>query len=983
MRISSPRSNKNVLDAETEMAALTKLKQLEYGDEFVRRHIGPSNEEIAEMLQLLGVSSLDELIDKVVPADIRSSQPLLLPEARSERAALSDLLRMSERNEVFTSMIGTGYYGTVMPTVIRRNVFESPAWYTAYTPYQAEISQGRLEVLLCFQQMVCDLTGMELANASLLDEATAAAEAMAMSKRVCANTSAKTFFVDENCFPQTIEVVLTRASSMGFEVVIGDPFGSEVDKYKLFGLLTQYPNADGQIYDLRALIKKMHKDSVPVTVATDILSLALLTSPGEMGADIVVGNSQRFGVPMGYGGPHAAFFATREEYKRAMPGRLIGMSLDSHGNPALRMALQTREQHIRREKATSNICTAQVLLAVIAGLYGIYHGAQGVRRIAEKTHRMTQILVVGLKKLGFEVVTDAFFDTVTVRISGQAQRIAARAREARINLFVSDWNHLRISFDETTDRDNLTALWEVFHSYAMDKLNIDEIDAQLNECIPDTLQRKSVFMTHPVFNCHHTETEMMRYLRRLASKDIALNRSMIPLGSCTMKLNAASEMEPVSWRNFSHMHPFAPLDQTQGYQQLFDELEDNLCQITGFDAFSLQPNAGSQGEYSGLMVIRKYHETRGEEQRKICLIPESAHGTNPASSVMAGMEVIVIKCGSNGDVDIEDLKKKVAEHNNTLAAIMVTYPSTHGIFEKHFMEICDIVHAHGGQVYLDGANMNAMVGVVRPGEIGADVSHLNLHKTFCIPHGGGGPGVGPIGVKAHLAPFLPRHSMVTGLNPAEIEKSSIGTVSATPWGSSSIFPITWCYIAMMGPMGLKQATQVAILNANYVCTRLAQHYPILYTQDNGFVAHECIIDLRPIKESCGITVDDVAKRLIDYCFHAPTVSFPVAGTMMIEPTESESKYELDRFCDAMIRIRKEIRNIEEGHADKENNLLRNAPHSHYLLLEENWDFPYSKQEAFFPMKSVELEKYWPPVGRIDNVYGDRNLACGCPPIESY
>ena len=959
------------------------LKQLEYVDEFISRHVGPSDEDVAEMLGTLDLSSLEELLDKVVPDDIRSLRPLCLPEARNECSALSDLLRMSERNKVFTSMIGAGYYGTITPTVILRNVLESPAWYTAYTPYQAEISQGRLEVLLCFQQMVCDLTGMELANASLLDEATAAAEAMAMSKRVCAKKSANAFLVDENCFSQTLEVIQTRAGSMGFEVIVCDLFDGDLDTSAAFGILAQYPGADGQVRDLRGLVEKARRDKTPVTIAADLLGLALLTPPGEMGADIVVGNSQRFGVPMGYGGPHAAFFATREKYKRTVPGRIIGTSIDAQGKPALRMALQTREQHIRREKATSNICTAQVLLAVVAGLYGVYHGARGIRRIAEKVHRMTRIMVAGLEQLGFEPVPDAFFDTVTVRISGQAQRIAARAREARINLFVADWDHLRISFDETTNRDNLVALWEVFDPHATEKLDIDKIDTGLSECIPYALRRKSRFMTHPVFNRHHTETEMMRYLRRLASKDIALNRSMIPLGSCTMKLNAASEMEPVSWRNFSHMHPFAPLDQTQGYQQLFDELEDSLCEITGFDAFSLQPNAGSQGEYSGLMVIRKYHASRGEGRRDVCLIPESAHGTNPASSVMAGMKVVVIKCGDNGDVDVEDLKRKADEHKDTLAAIMVTYPSTHGIFERGFLEICDVVHAHGGQVYLDGANMNAMVGVVRPGENGADVSHLNLHKTFCIPHGGGGPGVGPIGVKAHLAPFLPRHSMVTGLNPAEIEKSSIGTVSATPWGSSSIFPITWCYLAMMGPEGLRRATQVAILNANYVRVRLAEHYPILYTQDNDFVAHECIVDLRPIHKSCGITVDDVAKRLIDYCFHAPTVSFPVAGTMMIEPTESESKHELDRFCNAMIRIRKEIADVEEGRADKENNLLRNAPHSHYLLLSEDWQFPYSKQEAFFPMKGVELEKYWPPVGRIDNAYGDRNLACGCPPVASY
>ncbi len=965
------------------MNAVPGLKQLEYVDEFVSRHIGPSTAEISTMLEALGVSSLDELINKIVPEDILSSRPLNLPEARNERATLTDLLHMSERNKVFISMIGKGYYGTVMPTVILRNVFESPAWYTAYTPYQAEISQGRLEALLNFQQMICDLSGMGLANASLLDEATAAAEAMTMSKRVCGNKSARVFLIDKNCFPQTIDVVQTRAAPMGFEAVVGDPFGDDIDKYNLFGVLVQYPSAGGQVRDLHELINRAHATGTLVTVAADLLGLALLKPPGEMGADIVVGSSQRFGVPMGYGGPHAAFFATHEKYQRNIPGRIIGVSRDSDGKPALRMALQTREQHIRREKATSNICTAQVLLAVIAGLYGVYHGAQGIKRIANRVHRMTQIMAAGLEKLGFEIATDAFFDTVTVRINGQAQRIAARARESRINLSMADWNHLGISFDETTDRGDLIALWEVFDPAAMEKLDVETLDAEVGECIPKALLRTSEFMTHPVFSRHQTETEMMRYLRRLGSKDVALNRSMIPLGSCTMKLNAASEMDPVSWRNFAHMHPFAPLDQTQGYQQLFKELEDGLCEITGFDAFSLQPNAGSQGEYSGLMVIRKYHESRGEGQRNICLIPESAHGTNPASSIMAGMKVVVVRCGDNGDVDVADLQQKVEQHKDVLAATMVTYPSTHGIFEKRFREICEIVHAHGGQVYLDGANMNAMVGIVRQGEIGADVSHLNLHKTFCIPHGGGGPGVGPIGVKAHLAPFLPRHSMVTGLNPAEIEKSSIGTVSATPWGSSSILPITWCYIAMMGAAGLKRATQVAILNANYVRMRLAEHYPVLYTQDNGFVAHECIIDLRPIRESCGITVDDVAKRLIDYCFHAPTISFPVAGTMMIEPTESESKHELDRFCNAMIHIREEIADIEAGKADRDNNLLRNAPHPHSLLLDKNWRFPYSKQEAFFPVKDIQLEKYWPPVARIDNASGDRSLMCVCPPIEAY
>jgi glycine dehydrogenase len=865
--------------------------------------------------------------------------------------------------------------------VILRNVLENPGWYTAYTPYQAEVSQGRLEALLNFQQMICDLTGMELANASLLDEATAAAEAMAMAHRV-AKSKSDTFFVSTDCDPQTIAVVQTRARWFGFEVVLGDPF-TELEGREVFGVLVQYPGSNGEVRDLTAMIEVAHAQKALVTVAADILSLAILKPPGEMGADIVVGNSQRFGVPMGYGGPHAAYFATRDAYKRATPGRIIGVSIDSEGHPALRMALQTREQHIRREKATSNICTAQVLLAVLAGFYGVYHGPDGVRTISERAHRMAQVCAEGLRRLGFEIVHEAFFDTLLVRVPGQAGRIAARAREATINLRLVDGDHLGISFDEATKRSNLAALWRVFATKADRLLSINDIDAEVPENVPEALRRTSDYMTHPVFHLYHAETEMMRYLRWLQAKDIALDRSMIPLGSCTMKLNATTEMLPITWREFSHMHPFAPLDQTQGYQQLFEELEDMLCEVTGFDAISLQPNAGSQGEYAGLLAIRSYHRGRGEGAREVCLIPASAHGTNPASAHMAGLKVVVVACDDNGNVDVADLKAKAAEHADDLAALMITYPSTHGVFEESIREICEIIHDRGGQVYMDGANLNALLGVCRPAEIGADVMHLNLHKTFAIPHGGGGPGMGPIGCKAHLAPYLSDHPVVEGVNPSAGPEGTFGAVAAAPRGSSSILPISWAYIAMMGGPGLRRATQVAILNANYIARRLAPHYPVLYTGKGGMVAHECIIDLRPIKESCGISVDDVAKRLVDYGFHAPTMSFPVSDTLMIEPTESEAKRELDRFCDAMIQIRHEIAEVESGAADADNNLLRNAPHTHRLLLEGDWTRPYTKEQAFFPLHAVREDKYWPPVGRIDNVYGDRHLVCSCPPMEAY
>ena len=957
------------------------LEDLKMRGDFVRRHIGPGETQIAEMLGLLGLSSLDELIDKTVPEAIRSQRPLELEPAKSERMTLSYLRKMAARNRVFVSMIGMGYHGTAMPGVILRNVLENPGWYTAYTPYQAEVSQGRLEALLNFQQMICDLTGMELANASLLDEATAAAEAMAMAQRV-AKSKSNTFLVSADCDPQTIAVVRTRARWFGFEVVIGDPF-TELEGREVFGVLVQYPGSSGVVRDLSALIQTAHAKGAVVTVAADILSLAILKPPGEMGADIVIGNSQRFGVPMGYGGPHAAFFATRDAYKRGMPGRIIGVSIDSQGRPGLRMALQTREQHIRREKATSNICTAQVLLAVLASFYGVYHGPDGVRTISERAHRMAQICAEGLKRLGFEIVHQAFFDTLLVRVPGQAGRIAARAREAMINLRFVDGDHLGISFDETTKRDNLVALWRVFATKADRLLTIEEIDATVPENVPQALRRTSAYMTHPVFHLYHAETEMLRYLRWLQAKDIALDRAMIPLGSCTMKLNATTEMMPITWRDFSHMHPFAPLDQTQGYQQLFEELEDMLCAVTGFDAISLQPNAGSQGEYAGLLVIRSYHGARGEGARDVCLIPASAHGTNPASARMAGLKVVVVACDARGNVDVADLEAKAAEHADELAALMITYPSTHGVFEESIRDICEIIHAHGGQVYMDGANLNALLGICLPAEIGADVMHLNLHKTFSIPHGGGGPGVGPIGCKAHLAPYLSDHPVIEGVNPSAGPEGTIGPVSSAPWGSSSILPISWAYIAMMGGPGLRRATQVAILSANYIARRLAPHYPVLYTGKNGMVAHECIIDLRPIKESCGVTVDDVAKRLVDYGFHAPTMSFPVPDTLMIEPTESEAKRELDRFCDAMIHIRQEIAEIESGKADAENNLLRNAPHTHRLLLAGEWTRPYTREQAFFPLRAPREDKYWPPVGRIDNVYGDRHLVCGCPPMEAY
>ena len=951
-----------------------------HGD-FIRRHIGPDRDQIQEMVRFLGLESLEDIIQRAVPDSIISRDPLALTETMSERDVITRMREMRSRNKVFITMLGMGYYGTIMPAVIKRNVLENPAWYTAYTPYQAEISQGRLEALLNFQQMTMDLTGMEVANASLLDEATAAAEAMAMARRLVKNAS-NTFFMDQDCHPQTLAVVATRAHYFGFEVITGDPY-RELPDSGLFGVLLQYPGSRGEVQDLQPVIDRAHAQGALACVATDLLALVLLKSPGAMGADIVLGNSQRFGVPMGYGGPHAAFFATREKFIRAMPGRIIGVSRDVHGGQALRMALQTREQHIRREKATSNICTSQVLLAVIAGFFAIYYGPRGLRTIAERVHCFTRILARGLRELGFEVITGCYFDTLCVRVPSQARRIAARARESRINLRVVDSDHLGISLDETTGRDEIYTLWRVFDWRADTRLEFESLYQGLAPCLPQQLLRDDPILTHPVFHLYHSETEMMRYMRWLARRDIALDRAMIPLGSCTMKLNAATELAALSYKEFNAMHPFAPLDQAQGYQQLFEELEDMLCDLTGFDAFSMQPNAGSQGEYAGLLVIRKYHEVRGQANRKVCLIPSSAHGTNPASAVMAGLRVVVVDCDDHGNINVDDLRAKAAQHAGDLAALMVTYPSTHGVYEESFIEICEIIHAHGGQVYMDGANLNALVGISRPGRLGADVMHINLHKTFAIPHGGGGPGMGPIGVRVHLAPYLPDHPVVGGVNPAAGKDGTIGTVSAAPWGSASVLTISWAYIAMMGAHGLRRATMVAILNANYLARRLAPYYPVLYTGKNGMVAHECIIDLRAIKESCDVTVDDVAKRLVDYGFHAPTMSFPVPDTLMIEPTESENKRELDRFCDAMIMIRGEIESIEKGEVERDNNLLSNAPHTHRLLLQKEWPFPYSKQQAFYPLENIRDDKYWPPVGRVDNPYGDRHLFCACPSVEAF
>ncbi len=940
------------------------LSELEAHDEFHARHIGPNAEEKLEMLRTIGLSSLEDMTDAIVPASIKLKSGLTLPAALSEEQALEKIRAIAQQNQIFKSFIGQGYYGTHTPKVILRNILENPAWYTAYTPYQAEISQGRMEALINFQTMVCDLTGMEISNASLLDEATAAAEAMTLAKR-SAKSKSTLFLVDENCHPQTLAVVQTRAEALGLEVRVGH-VSSLLATTDCFAALVQYPASTGPLQHWQDAASQAHAKGALLCVATDLLALTLLKPPGEWGADIVVGNTQRFGVPFGFGGPHAAFLACKEGFKRSMPGRLVGVSVDAQGKPAYRLTLQTREQHIRREKATSNICTAQVLLAVMASMYAVYHGPQGLKRIAQRVQRLTGILAAGLQSAGLKI-NSTYFDTLTV--SGVvAAEVHERAWNQQINLRVIAEDCVGISLDETTTRADVESLWQVLGVQAQVAL----LDAKIpdNPGIPESLRRSSDYLTHPVFNTHHSETEMLRYLRQLSDKDLALDRTMIPLGSCTMKLNATAEMIPVTWPEFAQIHPLAPAQQTLGYQTLIAELEQMLCECTGYDAVSLQPNSGAQGEYAGLLAIRAYHRARGEGHRKVCLIPESAHGTNPASAQLCGMEVVVVACDQDGNVDLIDLRAKAEKYSDQLAALMVTYPSTHGVFEEAIVDICNIIHQHGGQVYTDGANMNALVGLAKPGWYGSDVSHLNLHKTFCIPHGGGGPGVGPVAVKAHLAPYLPG-------------SQAVGAVSAAPFGSASILPISWMYVTLMGAAGLRKATQVALLNANYVAKRLQAHYPILYAGRNGLVAHECILDLRPIKDSCGISAEDVAKRLMDYGFHAPTLSFPVAGTLMVEPTESESKHELDRFIDAMIAIRAEIRAVEAGQVDKDDNPLKNAPHTAAMVMAEQWAHDYSREAAAFPLATLRQHKYWPPVARVDNAYGDRNIMCSCLPIETY
>jgi glycine dehydrogenase len=958
-------------------ASTETLDALEARDAFVARHIGPSTEDQATMLAALGYASRAALIDAIVPAAIRrpnaGALAMALPAAVPEAEALEKIKAHATRNQVFRSFIGQGYHGTFTPGVILRNVLENPAWYTAYTPYQPEISQGRLEAIINFQTMVSDLTGMDIANASMLDEATAAAEAMTLCQRVGKSKSTK-FFVADDVLPQTLAVVRTRAEALGIAVVTGpaDAAGAQ----DCFGALLQYPGVDGRVVDHAPFVAAVHATGGLVVVAADLLALTLLKAPGEWGADVVVGSSQRFGVPMGFGGPHAGYLATRDAFKRSMPGRLVGVTVDANGRKAYRLALQTREQHIRREKATSNICTAQVLLAVMASMYAVYHGPRGLAAIARRTHRLTTIFAAGLTALGVDVANDTWFDTLTVGCDAAFVHAAAHAQE--INLRTIDADHVGVTFDETTTRADVSRLWLLF-AKGRALPDFDALATGAGDALPAALVRTSAYLAHPVFNTHHSETEMLRYLRRLADKDIALDRAMIPLGSCTMKLNATSEMIPVTWPAFAHMHPFAPSSQTVGYRALIAELEDMMCAATGYAAVSLQPNAGSQGEYAGLLVIRAYHASRGDTHRDVCLIPSSAHGTNPASAQMAGMRVVVVDCDAGGNVDLADLQAKAAAHAHDLAAVMITYPSTHGVYEPGVQRICEIVHEHGGQVYVDGANMNAMVGVAAPGHFGGDVSHLNLHKTFCIPHGGGGPGVGPVAVAAHLAKFLPGRVERDGVDMS----AAIGAISAAPYGSAAILPISWMYVTMMGKEGLTAATETAILSANYLAKRLDPHFPVLYRGDHGLVAHECIVDLRPIKESSGISVDDVAKRLMDYGFHAPTMSFPVAGTLMIEPTESEPLVELDRFVAAMVAIRAEIRAVEEGRSDRADNVLVNAPHTAEALLVDDWKHPYSREAAAYPTKSLRANKYWPPVGRADHVYGDRNLFCGCIPTEAY
>ncbi len=941
------------------------LRELEHNSAFVDRHIGPNDAEIAQMLRTVGHDSLESLTDAIVPGSIKSPAPLALPESLTEVDALAKIRAIADKNKVLRSFIGQGYYGTHTPNVILRNILENPAWYTAYTPYQAEISQGRMEALINFQTMVADLTGMEIANASLLDEATAAAEAMTLAKR-SAKSKSKVFFVQDSVHPQTLELLRTRAEPMGIELLIGKP--AEALSADTFGVLLQYPDSLGNIGDYKALVEAVHARQGLVAVATDLLALTLITAPGEWGADIAIGNSQRFGVPFGFGGPHAAFMACRDAYKRSMPGRLIGVSVDAEGKPAYRLTLQTREQHIRREKATSNICTAQVLLAVMASMYAVYHGPQGLLRIARRTHRLAAILAAALRAQGVAVGND-FFDTL--HITGvDSAALKAKAEAAGINLRIIDAGSVGISLDETATRADVVALGQLFGA----SVDVDALDASTADALPKALLRSSEFLAHPVFNTYHSEHEMLRYLRSLADKDLAMDRTMIPLGSCTMKLNATAEMIPITWPEFANIHPLAPADQAQGYKELIDGLEAMLVECTGYDAVSLQPNSGAQGEYAGLLAIRAYHQSRGEGHRDICLIPDSAHGTNPASAQMCGMTVVVTKTDGNGNVDVEDIRRNAEKYSDRLAAIMMTYPSTHGVFEEEVVEICEIIHKHGGQVYTDGANMNALVGVAKPGKWGSDVSHLNLHKTFCIPHGGGGPGVGPCAVKSHLAPFLPGKLGDNG---------PVGMVSAASFGSASILPISWMYITLMGTAGLRKATQVALLNANYIAKRLAPHYATLYTGRNGLVAHECILDVRPLEKTSGIGAEDVAKRLIDFGFHAPTLSFPVAGTLMVEPTESESQHELDRFIDAMIQIREEIQAIEDGKLDREDNPLKHAPHTAGAVSASEWTHAYPRELAAFPLPSLKLQKYWPPVARVDNVYGDKNIMCACIPVDAY
>ncbi|MBT2876657.1 aminomethyl-transferring glycine dehydrogenase [Streptomyces albidoflavus] len=954
----------------------TPLSRLEQGVPFEQRHIGPDAGDRAKMLAQVGYGSLDELTAAAVPDVIKSAEALDLPDGRSEAEVLAELRSLADRNQVVDSMIGLGYYGTFTPPVILRNVMENPAWYTAYTPYQPEISQGRLEALLNFQTTVADLTGLPTSGASLLDEGTAAAEAMALSRRV-GKVKQGVFLIDADAFPQTVAVIETRAEPTGVEVVVADlseGIPAEVAERGVFGVLLQYPGASGAVRDLKPVIDAAHELGAVVTVAADLLALTLLTPPGQLGADIAVGTTQRFGVPMGFGGPHAGYMAVREKFARSLPGRLVGVSVDADGDRAYRLALQTREQHIRREKATSNICTAQVLLAVMAGMYAVYHGPEGLRAIAGRTHRFAALLAAGLRQGGVEVTEESFFDTVTARVPGRAAQVASAARERGINLRQVDADHLSVACDESTTRVRLAAVWEAFGVGA----DIEELDASAPDALPEALLREDAYLTHPVFHQYRSETAMLRYLKRLADRDYALDRGMIPLGSCTMKLNATTEMEPVTWPEFGALHPFAPADQAQGYLTLIRELEERLAEVTGYDKVSLQPNAGSQGELAGLLAVRGYHRANGDLDRTVCLIPSSAHGTNAASAVMAGMKVVVVKTSDDGEIEIEDLRAKIEQYREQLAVLMITYPSTHGVFEEHVADICAAVHDAGGQVYVDGANLNALVGLAKPGRFGGDVSHLNLHKTFCIPHGGGGPGVGPVGVREHLAPFLPNHPLQPAAGPA----TGVGPVSAAPWGSAGILPISWSYVRLMGGEGLKRATQVAVLGANYIAKRLEPHFPVLYTGPGGLVAHECIIDLRPLTKATGVSVDDVAKRLVDYGFHAPTMSFPVAGTLMIEPTESENLAELDRFCEAMIAIRGEIEQVATGAWPAEDNPLRNAPHTARTLTGD-WDHPYSREEAVFPAGVHAADKYWPPVRRIDQAYGDRNLVCSCPPLDAY